>query len=139
MVNQKEDAEDITTNVFVSLWDRRENVEAKKAKAFLLVTANRKCLDHIKVNKRYNKRLESFSLAELDEIEIDTEVLSHLHKLINELPPQQKKMILLKYGKGEGARNIAKLLNLKQQTVSNTLHSAIQLLRRQIKDHLRKI
>lgn len=134
IVNQKEDAEDITGSVFISLWDKRDDVLLISVKAFLLVTANRKCLDHIKIKRKYERKLTDFSLSDLEEIEIDTEVLNYLNKLIQALPIQQKKMILLRYQDGKKAREIAKILNLKQQTVSNTLHSALNQLRQAIKN-----
>lgn len=134
IVNQQEDAEDITCNVFITLWDNREDVLMKSAKAYLIVTANHKCQDHFKTKKRYAERIAAFSLADMEEVEIDTEVLKYLHKLIEALTEQQKKMILMKYHDGKEAKEIAKVLNLKQQTVSNTLHSALSQLRRAIKN-----
>lgn len=128
-LGQKEDAEDVTSDVFISLWHNKENVQATKAKAYLLVTANRKCQDKVRTNKNYNNRVNIYSLSDLNEVEINNEVLGYLAKLIEALPPQEKRMITLMYKDGKERWEIAKLLNLSPQTVSNTLHSAIKRLK----------
>lgn len=134
LVNHQEDAEDITCNVFIALWNNREDVLLKSAKAYLIVTANHKCQDYFRTKKKYAERITVFSLTDLESVEIDYEVLNYLHKLIETLTEQQKKMILMKYKDGKEAKEIAKILNLKPQTVSNTLHSALSQLRWTIKN-----
>ena len=116
IVDHQEDAEDITTEVFISLWKNKDSIELKSIKAFLLVTANRKCLDLIKARKYNNQKLDAFSIRDLDDIEIDTEVIDYLYKLIESLLPQQRKMMFMKYKEGKEVKDISNILNLSPQT-----------------------
>lgn len=134
IINHQEDAEDITHDTFISLWQNKENVLSKTAKAFLIVTANRKCHDYFRVKKHYQKRIITFSLQDFEEVEIDTDVLTYLYKLIETFPPQEKKVLLLKYKDGKEVKEIAKLTKLNPQNISNTLNNGMNRIRNIIKN-----
>lgn len=129
IIKHKEDAEDITCEVFISLWKNKENIPSNSAKAFLMVTANRRCQDYFRMKKHYQERVLIFSLQDFDEVEIDAEVLTYLHKLIQTLLPQEKKILLLKYKDGKEVKQISKLLQIKPQTVSTQLNTGLNKLR----------
>lgn len=129
LINHKEDAEEITANVFVSLWRYKEKVNINSAKAFLLVTANHKCQDYFKMERRRRDADEAFSFAEIEEVEIQSDVLGYLYNLISTLQPQEKRMVMLKYKDGKEVKEIAKLLQLSPQTVSNTLNNGLKKIR----------
>lgn len=133
-LSQQEDAEDITTDVFIKLWENRDKVELKSIKAFLLVTANRKCQDRIRTNKHYTERITAFSIANMAETEIEAEVLDYLYKLIESLTPNEKRTILLRYKDGEEVKQISKLLGIKAHTVSIHLNNGLNKLRFKIKN-----
>lgn len=135
IIKHKEDAEDITCEVFISLWKNKENIPSNSAKAFLMVTANRRCQDYFRMKKHYQERVLIFSLQDFDEVEIDAEVLTYLHKLIQTLLPQEKKILLLKYKDGKEVKEIAKLTKLNPQNISNTLNNGMNRIRNIIKKH----
>lgn len=132
-LGHQQDAEDITSFVFLRLWENREKVIARSAKAFLLVTANHKCQDYFKNKNRYTEVVNTISLNDLDEIEIENNVLEYVYRLIESFNPQEKRMILMKYKEGKEVKEISKLLGLTPQTVSNTLNNGLKRLRAIIK------
>lgn len=133
-LHHQEDAEDITADVFIKLWENRDRILIKSAKAFLLVTANHKCQDKLKTSKHYTERISTFSFSDLHDIEIDTDVLNYIHELIETLTPNEKKIILLKYKDGKEVKRISKLLGIKPQTVSTVLNNGLNKLRAIIKN-----
>lgn len=141
-VNHVQDAEDITVSVFLSLWEHLDSVPVNSAKAYLIVSANRKCIDFLRRQKRNRgQAILFYNMGELEEsflpfpyeIEIDADVVGFIYALINSLTPQQKKTILLKYKDGKEVKDIAKLLGLSPQTISNTITDGLIRLRHLVK------
>ena len=51
-LGHSEDARDIVQSSFLTVWDKREEVEVTKCKSFLFTVAYRKMIDHIRKRKR---------------------------------------------------------------------------------------
>lgn len=63
--------------------------------------------------------------------EIDRERLHQLNLLMNQLPPRQKEIIYLRYHQGLEKDQIAAILAINYQSVSNLLHRALTNMRNQ--------
>lgn len=74
----------------------------------------------------------AFSVEEtLIASESERERLDKLNSLINQLPPRQKEIIYLRYHQGLSKDQIAQVLNINYQSVSNLLHRTLTTLRNQ--------
>ena len=63
--------------------------------------------------------------------ETERERLHKLNSIINELPPRQKEIIYLRFYQGLEKDQIAQVLEINYQSVSNLLHRALTTLRNQ--------
>lgn len=133
-LDHQEDAEDIAATTFLKLWEGIEAVTKDKAKAFLLVTANRLCLDRIKTNRKGREREFEFSLIDLEHVEIEDHVITCLHKMIESLPKQQKEAIRLRYLNGKSQSEVGDIMSVSRQTAANTISNALRLLRHKLKN-----
>jgi RNA polymerase sigma-70 factor (ECF subfamily) len=133
-INNQQDAEDITSFVFLKLWESKDKVDTTSAKAFLSVSASHKCQDYLKMRRRYEEVISKTTIYDLEEIEIETAVIEYLYELSQDFSPQQKKIFLLKYKDGSEVKDISKSLGITPQTVSNILHTCLNRLRAIIKN-----
>ncbi len=138
IINNRDSVKDAIQDVFVDLWHYRSNlIEVENIKFYLL-----KCLRN-KLYKQVSKPL----LLDLEEI-IETPDLSmnadhaliaiednciinqQLQRVLAALSNREREVVSLKYYSGLKIRDISDLLNLKEQTVSNTLQNALIRIRK---------
>jgi RNA polymerase sigma-70 factor (family 1) len=137
ITDDREEAQDITAETFVKLWNLRANFDTlQNIKAFLFITARNACLDFLRYQKRQhtNKQEFSYLLTQNEDIafqddEIRYEVLQQIHNEIEHLPAQCRKIFKMAYLERLKNAQIADLLGLTEQTVRNQKTRAIKLLR----------
>ena len=139
-LKNQEDSEGIVQEVFMKLWENSKNLKSdSNLNAWLFtVTFNaiRKRFRKLSTEKRH---LDDYStLLENQKTEIsDSDYFDLVEKtssLIQKLPPQQRKVILLRKEKGLSSEEIAKELNLSKKTVENHLNRARAFLRKGMKE-----
>ena len=132
-----EDAEDMTADSFVKLWNNRADMNnLDHVRAFLHTSVRNGCLDFLKHQKvkdvkhaqilhqisEHSQR--SFELAELRQ-----ELLQLVYAEVQRLPEKMREIFLLSYKEGLKPAEIAGRLNLSVQTVHNQKQNAIKLLK----------
>ncbi|MBS1598443.1 MAG: sigma-70 family RNA polymerase sigma factor [Bacteroidetes bacterium] len=136
LIHDKEQVEDIVSESFVKLWDRRgEFIALENVKAFLFTVTKNACLNHLKhINRRNSSQrelrylyAENFYDMELQIIHADLLVLVYYE--IEKLPPLAKKILKLTFNEGLTIEEIAKKLNMPMQNVRNNKSRAIELLK----------
>jgi RNA polymerase sigma-70 factor (family 1) len=131
-------AEDAVQYTFMRLWEGRETFDYKTGIKNLLFTILK---NYILNEIRHNNLViqKNYELAQCTE-EIENEFLRdiedadfklHLYRLIDQLPPQKKKVCLLKIQKGMTNQEVAEVMNISVQTVKSHYTQVIKLLRRQ--------
>jgi len=136
-IAEREDAEDITADVFVKLWHLRANLHTiKNIEAFLYITARNTSLDFLRHIQRRNLRQKELIQALLQEPEegmLDEEVkplvLQAIHEEIEKLPRSCRTVFKMSYIDGMSNSEIAEALNINNQSVRNFKLRAVKLLR----------
>lgn len=136
------EAQDITTEVFVSLWNRRSELSSSgKISTYLFVAARNRCYNALRDRNSHTKHLVKLaSLQESDDHELFLEeVRVQLIRLINEqvnkLPEKTRQVFLLSFEQGLKPSEIAEQLGVSVKTVKNQKISAIKLLKAILQDH----
>ena len=133
-------AEEITQEVFVTLWVKRKLIAgAKRPDNYVFTILHNSVYSHFrKLAHEYQFKLKLELEIEISENVIETlldekERRIILENIINKLPPQQK--IVYKLAKQEkmNRHEIARRLNISPNTVRNHLSSAVENLRSSIK------
>lgn len=134
-------AEDITQEVFIKLWRRREEMDpAQNIESWLYVSAKNMFLNEI----RHRRHREVFA-AEIKKMSAVAEestmdqVLYHLAEksladTVREMPPQRQKIFLLSKYQGLSAAEIASLMSISERTVENQLYQARKQMMSRLKD-----
>lgn len=137
--NDRSLIKDCVQEVFISLWQRRENASRIFAPRYYLLraTKNRVLKALYKNNNLSLSNLEAdfdsyyeFSVEQvIIDRQVNEEMAARLKKLMSQLTRKQKEIIYLKYYQFLDHRQISELMNLNQQSVYNLLHEAIRKLR----------
>jgi RNA polymerase sigma-70 factor (ECF subfamily) len=138
--NSTQDAEDIVATLFADLWAKGEVFNRDKLKwSYLQKAVHNACVDHLKRKNRF----ESFGSATPDaantipsheEAVIHTEVVAQIGELIDQLPPQTRRIIRKLYYDGMEPGEAADDMRLALSTIYNSRRSGfgqlVALLRR---------
>ena len=141
MLHDRPAAEDLVGDTMVKLWNRHTDFEnMQNIKAFLYITTRNACLNLLKQMQRESlskKQLaylsgdkEGFILNEI----VRAEVIQEIHREIENLPAQCRRIFKMSYYDGKKNQEIAEELKISVHTVKNQKARAIQLLKVKLPD-----
>jgi len=135
----EEQANDMTQEAFIKLWENCSQVEPEKAKSFLYTVANNATLNqiaHQKVVLKYAK-----GNSDSDRTNINPEFLIEeeqfrvkLEKAIGKLTEGQRTAFLLHRIEGKKYLEIAEMLEISVKAVEKRIHGALLALRHEIEE-----
>jgi RNA polymerase sigma-70 factor (ECF subfamily) len=137
MINNPLEAEEITQDIFVAIWNRREKLkEIENWEAYLIKAATFKSIDHIR-KKRNSPKLSSdaaflnMAADETDHVEEDA-LLEKLKDQIDLLPERCQIAFKLSRYEQLSYADIAKTLDISPKTVENQIGKALKILRKNL-------
>ncbi len=129
-------AEEITQDIFISLWTSRAHLEnVVEPKAYLYTIAYNKISRHLK--KESNKArilalaqwVQNTSTNETEETVYANDSLRHINNAIEQLSPQKKLIYKLNRQQGKSYGEIADTLQVSPHTVKSHLVKAVKAIR----------
>ena len=135
-LENRQAAEDITTEAFIKLWNARNDLAAvRNVHSFLFTIVRNACLNHLRDLKRHaahhsriQETLSGQSEDSLRQHEIAEEVFRYLDNEIKKLSPQQQ-AILRYHLEGMKYEEIGNRLGIAVKTVRNLKSEAVKILR----------
>lgn len=136
LTQDKTQAEDIATESFVQLWNKKESFHTfTTIKSYLYITARHASIDYIRAEKRHNTSHKELRYLQ-DEADlyinheiIDAEIISEIYKQVQMLPPQCAEVFKLIYFEGKSTAEAATILKITSKTVLNQKLKALKLLK----------
>lgn len=133
-------AEDITQDIMLKVWDRKDIIlEMENPDFYVFKMAKNAVMDHFKKLAK-EKTLQEAVWLRMEKSENKTEShlneLDTIHKLeliIKELPQRQQEVFMLHHADELPLLEIAKELNIAQNTAKNHLFRALKVIRAQMK------
>lgn len=134
----KEDAEEITMDLFSDLWNHRTTIQIEfSLKSYLVKSIHNRCLNLLRQQKLKGKKvnLELNSLIHLEMNDKSSPILDNLEsdelekeilKTIDNLPPQCREIFNLSRFKQMKIKEIASYLNISESTVKTQLARALE-------------
>lgn len=136
IIGDKEEAEDIVQNAFVSYWNCKDDLgcEPSVVKGFLYTTVRNLCMDllrHRLVVQKFRGQLEDDPVEEnfVEKEIIRAEVLSEIFNAIELLPSGCRQVLEMSYLEGKTNQEISDVLGVSVNTVKTQKQRALQLLR----------
>jgi RNA polymerase sigma-70 factor (family 1) len=141
ITSNRAEAEDVTEEVFIKLWQRHAAFTSfNEVKGFLYTSTRNGSLNVLRGRQRQQLRHEAFAQTHkadgepsIDEM-VYEELLAEIRKTIALLPEKMRKIFILSYYKKMTNQEIADYLQLSQQTVRNQKTKALGLLKDLLKD-----
>jgi RNA polymerase sigma factor (sigma-70 family) len=140
----KELIKDSIQDVFMEIWEKREFLNINiPPKAYLLASLRRRLHRLAQRNrlvavddfegKMVDLRIEFSAEYRFIESEQDQQIAAQITLLLNELPKRQKEAIYLKFFSNLDRDEIASIMDIHPQSVSNLLQTAFKVLKAQWK------
>ncbi|MDO6433528.1 RNA polymerase sigma-70 factor [Flavitalea sp. BT771] len=134
LVKAKEPAEEIISDVFIKVWEKRKDLEKiENLKLYLYVSTRNLSYNYLDKQKRSATNALDNVQAEFTSVYFDPEqllitadMLSRIQKAIDQLPPKCKMIFRLAKEDGLKYREVAEILNISVKTVENQLAIAVQ-------------
>lgn len=144
ILRNREDAEDVTQEVFIRLWENRDAVKYRTRKAWLMKVTHNRCMDLLR-KKKSAASTDREALPVIPDILADPDPtanpeteLTHrettitIQKALDILPDQTKSIFLLHYFQGCKYREIGNILDLSESAVKIAIHRGKKLLRKEL-------
>lgn len=140
LTNDQELIKDTLQELFIDFWNKRATLpEVEHIKVYLIKAFRYKLLRAIsQANKTQIYELEDLikemSPSEIAENELSLERKQKLKKKLEQLPERQREVIHLRYFQNLKNEEIAGIINVNYQSVSNLLYRALKNLKKQLND-----
>lgn len=140
LLQDSDAAKDIASEIFIKVWRLREDFEnIRSVKAFLYVSAKNASLNYLRrakvINDHQKTSMQELAQEQMSNVVLgqifDAEVLREVHRAIDTLPTQCKRVIKLTL-QGMNTDDIAAMMNLSAQTVRNTRIRALEMLKKRL-------
>lgn len=129
-------AKDLTQDVFLLIWDKRENINCdENFEGYLFKISKNMVYHYIKrelLLQNYLGKREEIEEGNISYIEndLDTKFFEdYIMKLINELPEARRRIFILYWKADMSYREIATKLSISEKTVSTQVQRSIHFLR----------
>ena len=139
LLKNKEDAEGIVQEVFLTIWHKRTDISLTKSfKSYLFTISSNLIIDLLRKRlkeKEYLAYLEKYFIADTPTPDLETEynlMKSKIEQVVETLPEKRKQIYKLSREKGLSQKEISEQLGISVKTVENQITLALK----QIKDHL---
>jgi len=143
-VKQEIDTEEIVQEVFIKIWQSRDNINIYSSfESFLFTIAHNATINLLKKRVTEQKYVEHVkSLQHIDETYELTDEIHYkelkqkFQNLLDELSPRQKEIFLLSREEGLSHKEIAEKLGVSVNTVKNHLVTTLSILKKQLDNGL---
>lgn len=133
-INDLEEAREIVQNIFISLWNRREQLQIKGTLSnYLAVSVKYRVINVLDKQNNHQKYLDSLNSSELDDSTQQwlsfMELKERLASLVAELPEKCRLVFELSREQGYSQKEIAEKLGISEKTVEGHLTKATKSLK----------
>ena len=134
-VNNLDLSQDLVSDCFVRLWERKENIHVESSlKNYLQLSVRNSVYSYLRSPENRKADLNSM-IARLENTPVEEynlekeETILRIGKLIDELPEQRKKILEMAAFQGKSYREIAEILDISVNTVNTQMSRAYRFLR----------
>ncbi|MFK7865047.1 MAG: RNA polymerase sigma factor [Pseudohongiellaceae bacterium] len=132
----KEDAEDVTQEVFIKLWKHWQKIDQVKVGGWLMRVAHNSVVDHVRKQKPSKEGIDSYAEVELVAVDVEegkdidqAHYKTKLMEAIKALDDPFKSIIIMRDIQGASYSEIQASLDISESQVKVYLHRARRKLR----------
>ncbi|MBP5515451.1 MAG: sigma-70 family RNA polymerase sigma factor [Bacteroidales bacterium] len=141
ILGNPDDAADTVQEVFISLWDKRSELDSiVRLKNYCLQSVRLRCIDILRKHKNDTLQPDAIETptdqAMFDEVEENERRYSLLNSLLLQLPDKQRKIIQMKYFDNCDTQQMEASLQMSSANIYTSLSRALQSLREKMEKAL---
>jgi len=142
VVHDEDLSEDIVQDVFLLIWKNDHTLsEEKNIKSYLFTSVRNKCLEWIRKDQAYQKRIAEWNKGQqgsegrLDEQEWEDWVkIDRIYSSLRQLPPKCREVFVLAKVNGLTYTQISETLKISTKTVEHHMAKAFAILRNKLSE-----
>jgi len=141
-VGESEAAEDLTQGVFVTLWEKREEIDPQRSiKSLLFTMVKNRCLNYLRDQKKFQSQVLDIEGGDIDLGEEDLnleakELEARIEEALSQLPEKCRQVFEMSRYNGMKYKEIAEELDISPKTVEAHMSKAIKTLREGLQHYL---
>jgi RNA polymerase sigma-70 factor, ECF subfamily len=140
-LKDSDDAEDIVQQVFVSLWEKRDQLDIQTSiRAVLYKSVQNACLNkikHLKVRTIYADEMKATAVYEDSSDSVQAaELNERIQQAMESMPEQCGRIFKMSRFEQLRYQEIADQLGLSVKTIENQMGKALKIVREELKDYL---
>jgi len=141
-ISDFDSAKEIVHDVFIRLWEIRDNIDTSKPlKSYLFTSVHNRCLNFIRDNKKFANNIDISEISNIDFSDnndklIELEMKEKIMSVINSLPGKCRTIFELSRFEGLKYIEIAEKLNISVKTVEANISKALKILRENLIEYL---
>ena len=134
ILKNREDAEDVVHDVFLSYFEKKGTVQIRDTKAYLLKMARNKALNYLRKKKR-EEPVEDVSLLNNAGMKTneDNLLIGLIEKEIYKLSPEERQVFTMHVNAGLGFRQISAVMEMSVPAVYRKYRKAVKNLQKALK------
>lgn len=128
VVNDADEAEDVVQDVLVKSWNKREEIaRLENPPAWLMRMTQHQAIDRLRAGQVRSTREREAAAPDLEtrtpyRLAATSDSLAHIHRIIQQLPTDQRTVLHLREVEGMEYREIAEVTRLSLEQVKVYLH-----------------
>jgi len=142
-VPDQDTAKEIVHNVFINLWEKRQQVDTgSPLKSYLFTSVHNRCLNYIRDQKKFDKdetifqRMDSADFSDGVDLLEEQELEQRIYDALHSLPEKCREIFMLNRFEGLKYAEIAEKLGISVKTVETQMSKALKILREKLIDYL---
>ena len=142
-VPDQDTATEIVHNVFLNLWEKREEVDTRTSlKSYLFTSVHNRCLNFIRDQKKFDRdetllqRLDSDEFTDASDRLEEMELEQRIYDALQALPEKCREVFTLNRFEGLKYGEIAGRLGISVKTVETQMSKALKILREKLSDYM---
>ena len=142
LVNDREEAEEITLDSFNKIWVRRTDFDnLANIKAFLYITTRNACYNYITARNRKTEKVKQAGYVlnsdngkqeGVDYEMIRAEVMQEIFNQVEILPPKCRQVFIYIFKDGLSTAEISERMQISDKTVLNQKQKAVKLIKQEL-------
>ncbi len=135
-LSSREDSEDITEDIFIKVYFKIDKFDKNKGsfKTWLFKIAKNTIYNKLKERKMVKISYDDI-YSDKEDIDLNIENNEIIQNAVNKLKKDQKTIILLYYMEGLKYREIAKTLNMPENTIKTKIRRAKEILKNELNEY----
>jgi len=141
-VGDADTAQEITQKAFITLWEKRADINPKLSiKSYLFTIVKNRSLNYLRDTKRYRSEVLDIDCGDIEvSMEehhgVEEELSALIENALATLPEKCRKVFEMSRFRQMKYKEIAEELDISQKTVKAHMSKAMKLLRIELKDYL---